>query len=151
MQESPRTSLLLSGADAGLRDSTGVSPIDLAVDHSQDKIVVALAQKGVDLEGADEPSLESAVGHNHFSTVRVLLAVGANANPVSDHVSYTTVLQFAAYTDNAAAIPVVIEAGANVESADLHDETPLFSAATHGSCAAMRAILQLGADIDAKK
>ncbi|CAN0076483.1 unnamed protein product [Ectocarpus sp. 6 AP-2014] len=58
MRESPRTSLLLSGADASLRDSTRVSPIDLAVDQSQDEIVVALAQKGVDLEGADEPPLE---------------------------------------------------------------------------------------------
>ncbi|CAN0127980.1 unnamed protein product, partial [Ectocarpus sp. 12 AP-2014] len=142
--------LLLSGADASLRDSAGVSPIDLAVDHSQDEIVVALAQKGVELEGVDEPPMVRAVRQNHFSTVRVLLAVGADANPVLDYADGTTMLHFAAETDNAAAIPALVEAGANVESADLQDETPLFSAATHGSCASMRALLQLGVDIDAK-
>ncbi|CAB1108509.1 unnamed protein product [Ectocarpus sp. CCAP 1310/34] len=143
--------LLLSEADASLVGSTGESPIDLAVDSGQDDIVVALAHKGVDLEGVAEPPLLRAVRQDHISTVRVLLAVGANANnPFSDYDYGTTVLHFAAETDNAVAIPVLIEAGASVQSSDMYDGTPLHSAATHGSCTAMRALLQLGADIDAK-
>ncbi|CAM9757670.1 unnamed protein product, partial [Ectocarpus fasciculatus] len=140
--------LLLSGADPNLQGSTPALPIHLAVDSSQDEIVVALAHRGVDLNWQDyinDGPLSLAMCQDHMSTLRVLLAEGADVNHRHEYDSETA-LHYAAQYDKGAAIPVLMEAGGDIESPDIFGRTPLFFAARSGSCAAARALLELGAD-----
>ncbi|CAN0488226.1 unnamed protein product [Ectocarpus sp. 8 AP-2014] len=142
--------LLLSGADPNLQGSTGAFPIHLAVDSSQDQMVVALAHKGVNLnweDGVNTSPLERTICQDRMSTLRVLLAEGADVTHRSYYDS-ETVLQLAAKLNKVAAILALTEAGADIESPDAFGRTPLCSAATHGSFSSMRALLLLGADVN---
>ncbi|CAB1108507.1 unnamed protein product [Ectocarpus sp. CCAP 1310/34] len=142
--------LLLSGADLNLQGSTGAFPIHLAVDSSQDELAVALAHKEVNLnweDGVNISPLERAICQDRMSTLRVLLAEGADVTHRRYYDS-ETVLQLAAKLNKVAAIPALTEAGADIESPDAFGRTPLYSSAVHGSFSSMRALLLLGADVN---
>lgn len=89
-----------------------------------------------------------AVSQDRMSTLRVLLAEGANVNHRHYLYENETVLHLAAVCNKVAAIPALMEAGADIELPDAFGRTPLYTAATRGSWAAMRALLLLGADVN---
>ncbi|CAM9677623.1 unnamed protein product [Ectocarpus fasciculatus] len=138
--------LLLGGANPVQAGSNGGFPIHLAACYGLDEVVLALVQKGVDLNCRNrkrDTPLRVAVGENKVATMKVLLAGGADPNSQS-------MLHFAAQENKAAAIPALLEAGADIEGRSLRETTPLLFAAMFGSCAAMLTLLQLGANINSK-
>lgn len=143
--------LLLSGADPSAKYPNGDYPIHCAAYWGLDEVVIALAQKDGRLNrlGARErtPLCIAALEEN-LSTVRVLLAEGADANfPIK----YSqTVLHFMAECNKTMAIAALVDAGANIEAESSSRRTPLHAAARAGSCAATLSLLQLGVKVDAK-
>ncbi|CAM9170087.1 unnamed protein product [Ectocarpus sp. 8 AP-2014] len=137
--------LLLSGANpiqqAGFY---GDFPIHLAAWHGLDEVVLALVQKGVDLNCLNTTGynpLCMAVIRNRVATMKVLLAEGADPNSKE-------MVHVAARRNKAAAIQALFEAGADIERRNWRESTPLHAAARYGSCAAMLALLQLGAMVN---
>ncbi|CAM9875521.1 unnamed protein product, partial [Ectocarpus fasciculatus] len=113
--------LLLSGANPTQAGSNGDFPIHLAARHGLDEVVLALVQKGVDL---------NRVNTRGYSPLSLALK--------GDH------------ENNAAAIPALFEAGADIEGRYGPGLTPLHFAAICGSYAAMLTLLQLGANVNSK-
>ncbi|CAM9785729.1 unnamed protein product [Ectocarpus fasciculatus] len=139
--------LLLSGANPVQAGSDGDLPIHLAARHGLDEVVFALGEKGVDLNCRNTMGMTPlwlAVGGDHVTTTKLLLAEGAEPNCGSP------VLHYAGKLNKAAAIPVSIEAGADIEGRCVLGRTPLQYAAAYGSCAAMLALLELGANVNSK-
>ncbi|CAM9452242.1 unnamed protein product [Ectocarpus sp. 12 AP-2014] len=139
--------LLLSGANPIQAGSNDDFPINLAAGHGLDEVVLALVQKGVDLNCPNrrgETPLGEAVSGDHAATMKVLLAAGADPNYCGN------LLHFAAVANKAAAISVFIEAGVDVEGRTSRGRTPFHLAAGSGSRAAMLALLQLGVNVNSK-
>ncbi|CAM9242574.1 unnamed protein product, partial [Ectocarpus sp. 8 AP-2014] len=112
--------LLLSGANPVRAGPNGNFPIHLAACHGLDEVVLALVKKGIDLDCL-----------NNERETPLRLAVRENHN-------------------KAAAIRVLLEAGADIEGWCVTGRTPLHGAAMFGSCAAMLTLLQLGAKVNSK-
>ncbi|CAN0236128.1 unnamed protein product [Ectocarpus sp. 4 AP-2014] len=112
--------LVLGGANPVQAGSNGDFPINLAACHGLDEVVLALGEKGVDLTCLD----------NKRETPLRLAVIG-------DHLN------------KAAAIPALLEAGADIEGRTWMGSTPLQHAAMVGSCALLT-LLELGANVNSK-
>lgn len=146
--------LLLSGADHSTPGSSGARPIDIAAQRGHDGMVLDLLRKGAGLDCLDHDvaPLHRAVQGGHISTVKVILAGGANVN-CRAKVNCWTPLHFAGYHNVPCAIQALIEGGAYIEARAKKGETPLLAAtaATRtNSCAAVVTFLELGANVNAK-
>ncbi|CAN0414046.1 unnamed protein product, partial [Ectocarpus fasciculatus] len=138
--------LLLSGANPVQAGSFGDFPIHLAAQHGLDEVVLALVQKGVGLDCLNddgETPLYVALWWDHVATMKVLLAEGADPNTHD-------LTHLATQKNNAAAIPALFEAGADIEGRCGTGHTPLEFAAMGSSCAAMLTLLQLRANVNSK-
>ncbi|CAN0128902.1 unnamed protein product, partial [Ectocarpus fasciculatus] len=140
--------LLLSGANPVQAGSKGDFPIHLAAQHGLDEVVLALVQKGVDLNRVNtrgQTPLDVALWWDHVATMKVLLSDGADPNTHD-------LTHLATHKNNAAAIRALFEAGADIERRDgLIGLTPLHFAANFGKCtASMLTLLQLGANVNSK-
>ncbi|CAM9435815.1 unnamed protein product, partial [Scytosiphon promiscuus] len=144
--------LLLGGSDPNARDSTRAYPIHLAARRGQDGVVGALIQKRVDLDGLDannKTPLSLAVAGAHVSTVKKLLAGGADPNFRMG--AGSTALHWAAgELDRGIAISALVEAGADLEARTTRNETPLRWASRCAMGSSLRALLQLGADVNTR-
>eukprot|EP00752_Nemacystus_decipiens_P009763 g8719.t1 len=146
--------LLIGGADPNVKGSDFEYPLHLAAGRGQDEVVLALVQRGVDLdlldlsdEDDEKTPLVAALVNDHDSTVKALLAGGAKAN-ARMNADGQTALHIAAQYDKTASITALVEGGADVEDGDRTGSTPLDIAASLGSRGAMLTLLQLGADIN---
>ncbi|CAN0236872.1 unnamed protein product [Scytosiphon promiscuus] len=144
--------LLLGGADPNKSGSCGSYPIHMATRLGQNEVVRALVQSGANLNYTNticETCLSIAVGEERVSTVKLLLAAGADPDSTMASPSrQQTVLHLAARSNKVAAIPALIKAGATIDAFDVAPKTPLFIAVWFGSCAAVLTLLQLGAKVD---
>ncbi|CAM9983377.1 unnamed protein product, partial [Ectocarpus sp. 8 AP-2014] len=140
--------LLLSGANPKARGFARDCPIHVAARVGRHDVGHALAHKGADLDALNVncmiTPISLAVEGDHVSTVKVLLAAGADAKRQMG--CSRTALHVAAKCNKAGAIPALIEAGADIEARMSLGRSPLWYAACKGSCAAMLVLLQLGAD-----
>eukprot|EP00927_Polykrikos_kofoidii_P048767 TRINITY_DN42980_c0_g1_i1.p1 TRINITY_DN42980_c0_g1~~TRINITY_DN42980_c0_g1_i1.p1 ORF type:complete len:982 (-),score=131.52 TRINITY_DN42980_c0_g1_i1:136-3081(-) len=84
-----------------------------------------------------------------LSTVRLLLAFGANPN-VQAAVSGNTPLHLAARSGATAVAQLLISHGATLESRNRHGSTPLIVATIHGHAETCAALLQAGGRLDAR-
>lgn len=95
---------------------------------------------------ASAEALSQAITFGNTEVVRALLEAGAPAT-VRDRVG-VNLLHWATITDRAAVIPLLAQAGADVDAQDDFGFTPLMYAATidFGDTAALHALLEAGAD-----
>ncbi|CAB1104401.1 unnamed protein product [Ectocarpus sp. CCAP 1310/34] len=136
--------LTITGGHAG---SNGNFPIHLPACYGFDEVALVLVQKRVDLNCVNierRTPLYVAVRENHVSTVKVLLAEGADPNSLN-------LLLMATRENKAASIRALLEAGADIERRTSRESTPLHATAAFGSCAAMLTLLQLGANVNSKE
>ncbi|CAM9144245.1 unnamed protein product [Ectocarpus fasciculatus] len=149
------SALLLKGGDKNALDSLGRSPLIVAAEHGARGTTDALLMAGADPDiryGENElSSLDSAASHGHISVLKALAhheEVDVNA---VDSTGYTA-LHMAADNNQSSAVGVLIAAGADLESQDVHQWTPLHCAARYNTCRdVVLELLRRGAKVDARE
>jgi len=159
--------LLSKGAKADARSKLGRTPLLIAAAYDgATEAARLLIEKGADVNAHDESGtsvLEQAAGSNHIELVRLLLAKGAKVN-AADEGGFTPLMAAAANGDrNAAMVKLLLEHGATVndKSSDTAETvkngpialgrlTALQMAACQGNFEAVEALVNAGADVNAK-
>ena len=163
--------LLRAGANANAVNRYGVAPLRLAVEAGNAALVDALLQAGANANAAlptGETVLMTAARTGDPATVKALVARGANVNAV-EGLQGQTPLMFAALENQASAITVLAEAGADLNARSKPLTWPEFKfntggmiytlqpvggwaavmyAARDGAADAVRALAAAGADLD---
>lgn len=157
--------LMAKGADVKARDKAGATAALLAAANGHEELTRMLVERGADVNAVDAAGftlLHSAAAHMPPPMVRWLLARGAKpdlANTDGGRVPKgeialkgLTPLMLAAPYAPKETLQALLDAGANVNSADVRGMTPLMLAVAseRQSPAAVRLLLQRGARLDAK-
>lgn len=149
-------SLLRGGAARNMRDSRGDAPLHLAAEKGHLSVVRALLAAGASVNRytlGKMTALVLASRGGYADVVMTLIQHGADVNSCAPR-SCSTALHEAAMGNHARCIIALIEAGANTEAAaweGASKRTPLASAATSGSTAAVSALLTHGAAKNARE
>ncbi len=157
--------LLEAGADVAISNRYGVGPALLAAENGNAAILERLLQAGADANHAPaggETLLITAARTGEPGTVRTLLAHGADPN-LGETTRGQTPLMWAAANNNAAAIQLLAEQGADINAktdnpSRSSDRTfayapptgfsALMFAVRAGHMGAVRVLLDAGADVD---
>ncbi len=145
--------LLEAGADANAATAQGFTPLHLAALDNADKVAELLLTHGSRVNTAandGETPLAFAAMTGNADLVRTLLRAGANANTAETD-GMTPLLRAAYYGDSAEVLQLLAEAGANLHATTQDSGAgALHYAAPGGREANLRALLALGADVNAR-
>ena len=137
--------LLRLGFDPNTRDAAGQHPLHLAVrEKSVRSAAVLIAWKPTDVEPrtvSDESPLMLAALQGMRDTAARLIDRGADVNKPG-----WTPLHYAATNGHVALIRLLLEHHAYIDAASPNASTPLMMAAFYGSPAAVKLLLECGAD-----
>ena len=157
--------LLEVGADVGITNRYGVSAASLAAENGNSIILTHLLEAGSNPEQTmpgGETLLMTAARTGTPETVRTLLSYGANPNR-RETTRGQTALMWAAANNNAAAIQLLAEHGADIDAKTDNPSrradspfayapptgfSPLMFAVRAGHIEATRALLDAGAEVD---
>lgn len=144
--------LLAEEAEVDVRDENGWRPVHAAASAGHVACLSRLLERGAALEPGDAPGgttlLHLAARNGHVEMLRYLLHERRLEPFVTDAVRWTP-LHLAASLDQAAAIRVLVEAGADLEAKLDDGWTPLHLAA-QGHPEAVSALLDTKADLEAR-
>jgi len=147
------TILVRNGATMSTEDSKGDTPLHLAAWAGHVEALSALLAHGADvdwLSGRDGYSpLWCAVSAYHIDAARLLLRHGARVSLRSTSGGGLMPLHQAAVTGQSAMCELLLERGAQVDSADEDSNTPLHYAAASGSVTSVGILLRNGAAVTA--
>ncbi|MEM8583606.1 MAG: ankyrin repeat domain-containing protein, partial [Bacteroidota bacterium] len=136
--------LLAAGADPNLKGrNTYRSAISMAASEGFPEIMELLLGAGADIDYGFP--LHEAAEEGQLDIVRLLVEKGVNVNELDDR--RLTPLARAASEDNPSVVRYLIGQGAEPE---LGTHLPLHLAAVDGKVAAIRALLEAGADVNAR-
>jgi ankyrin repeat protein len=129
--------------------------IHIAIRKQETSVVDALIAAGANLEVRLDgfPPLISAIIYGNIDIVYMLIEAGADvhAEDRSDFLGAgSTALWWAARRGDIEVISLLLAKGAKVDKRSIEGWTPLFAAAHYNKPDAVRALLDAGADIDAK-
>ncbi|MEM6396546.1 MAG: ankyrin repeat domain-containing protein [Bacteroidota bacterium] len=136
--------LLAAGADPNLKGRNSYrSAISMAASEGFPEIMELLLGAGADIDYGFP--LHEAAEEGQLEIVRLLVEKGVNVNELDDR--RLTPLGRAAAEDNPTVIRYLLGRGADLEKGTY---LPLHLAAEDGQVAALRALLEAGADVDAR-
>jgi len=132
------------------RNSMGLTPLHVAVMHSQLEIAELLLANGADVNARDPrqktPLILAMFTYNHDKMVRLLLAKGAGVNLTDG--SSMTALAYAAQLGQVEDAKILIANDGNINFAQ--GTTPLVMAVTGGHREVVRLLLENGAEVNHK-
>jgi uncharacterized protein len=145
----PIVNLLISrGADPALRDRSGQTPLDLALDYKNAAVVALLLKLGRTISGSQasgEQAMESAALKNQKKVAQLFLNRGANVGALNR--TGGTPLHDAALGGSVDVINELLEHGANIDAQDRESgATPLMLAVSMDRLSAARLLLTKGAN-----
>lgn len=145
--------LLKKGADPAARNKDGWDASMMAARNGMLELEQLIEQYGPEPETCDSSLFEytSDLGSNLSETNRIelmtLLTIRGNVNQ-KDPVTGATVLDIAVRNNNAEAVRVLLDHGADPHLPDGMGRTPLINAAVWGKTKALKALLSHGASVD---
>ena len=163
--------LLRAGADPNLEDSYGETPLMRTIHPG---IARALIRAGANVNVADDQGLTPAMrlsagdgprdpdgggpltggGVNRLATLQALLSAGAdvNAQDVQGRTALMWATTGATGTDShPELLPLLIQAGANLDTRDNKDGTAVVYASIHGHLESAWILIEAGADVNVRK
>jgi ankyrin repeat protein len=143
--------LIARGADPGLRDRSGQSPLDLALAYKNARIVALLLRLGSTIsssQAAGDQAMESAALKGQVEIAQALLNGGFDINRPTP--SGSTYLHDAALNNQNKMAQLFLKRGASVSALNRIGGTPLHDAALGGSVDVINELLDHGANIDAQ-
>ncbi|KNC49630.1 ankyrin [Thecamonas trahens ATCC 50062] len=149
--------LLQAGASLDVETSTGHSPLFLAVDAGHTDVVALILEEGANPQArvnqkngpAMLTALHAASGNGDLEIVQMLLAAGAEADPVSARAHFTP-LHNAARRGHADVVIELLDAGANVGALTKGETTVLFSAVKFAQRKVAKILIDANAHINAR-
>ncbi|MBR5894744.1 MAG: ankyrin repeat domain-containing protein [Akkermansia sp.] len=137
--------LLDKGLSPNETDERGRSLMQVAIEKNQPKIMMALIQKGADIE----PSLlHAAAQSGNASCLKIIIDSGVRVDTLNEE--NETALAIAAEHGQAACITMLLKSGAFVNAKNKSGRTALHIAARHGHTDAVSALLKGYANINAR-
>jgi ankyrin repeat protein len=151
-EQAQAIALLAGGADPNQRSADGTTALHWAARNGDATLVERLLRAGADRHPANRYGITPialACESGSAAIVERLLKAGVSANATGPFGE--TVLHTCAYAGNTAAASVLIAAGASVDPGDSwRGQTPLMWAAAKGHPETMQALIDAGADVDAR-
>ncbi|RYD84164.1 MAG: ankyrin repeat domain-containing protein [Verrucomicrobiaceae bacterium] len=145
--------LVRNGASLSARTSVSSTPLEYAMgSRDPDLVEFCLNHPKVTKSVIDRHSLlHQAVLADDVKTADLLIAQGANVNMLggSDTDGLYTPLHYAASLNKGGMIRHLVAVGAQVNSRDTHQRTPLFRAVEVGSIESVIALVECGANVNA--
>ena len=147
-------SLIKWGAEIDGENEAGETPLARALWANRwadaEAIVLALIAGGGDLASHDRydlTPLHHAAAHCGPKVIETMIAKGADVNALDKNEDGTSPLHKAAEGGNAAAIPLLLDAGADVGLATAAGETSLLLASMYGHGEAAKALISAGCNV----
>jgi ankyrin repeat protein len=146
--------LLDAGANPNLPTFDGRLPLMDAAVKGDDALVTLLLTYHADVNGDDDagPALWRAVGHDHISTVKLLLDAGADLklrpNPLKPGRRYWSLLGQAISNKHLDVIDFLLAHGVGVDDPAADGTTALMDAAAYNQLVALKKLLAAGAAVD---
>ncbi len=142
--------LMAAGADTSIKNRTGQTALDLAVQEGHPDIAAAITQSEAEVAAAqgktpDAIALLRPTFTYDLRMMKVLLAAGVDVNAQSP-VTSATALMVAVEENQKRAVQILLEAGADVNVQSPAGETALFIAARANNKILTRTLLKAGAD-----
>lgn len=141
-------SLLSMGAKVGVKNSSGMTALHMAVRACAGDVISVLVDFGEDLNAKDwngHTSLDIAIRNNRIEEVRLLLLMGANR--VVDRRRGETILLKAVKACAYDVVNFLVDIGEDVNDQDSSGNTPLHIASIHNYKVAVCLFLRSGAKV----
>ena len=143
------TACLDTEVDLEARNYSGITPLHRAVKNTENlDVIKALLNAGADKEARDHNKmtpLHWATAYNNPVAIKALIKAGADLD-VQDKDKQTPLHHTVKNTENLDVVKALIEAGADLDLRDKYEQTPLGDAVSFGHSAAIRILIEAGAD-----
>ena len=136
----------------GLKSAPGsIESINNHILHMKRPLISAMLLLCTPLTQATQPpSLAQAVANNDLERVRMLIQNGEDVNASEDDSAFPPIIE-AARSNNAQALQLLLEAGANPNLAREEGDTALHHAVLYGAVDCVKLLIAAGADIEARE
>ncbi|CAM9358006.1 unnamed protein product [Ectocarpus sp. 4 AP-2014] len=144
--------LVIAGADLEAKDGDSNTPLHLAAAHNDDNFIRTLIRRGVRvsvLSKAGQQPLHIAVKREHVAVANALWKAGADPDVRFGDLERCSPLQLA--RSDAEMTKILLGSGADVKSVDTLGYTALHWAAFDGIPEVVHAIVEVGADVEARR
>ncbi|BCS21467.1 uncharacterized protein APUU_21899S [Aspergillus puulaauensis] len=139
--------LLDRGADIGVTDVYGQTPLHHAACQGHEAVVALLLQRGANPNSEDRQGRSSIImaASNGWKSVLARLG-GAGASPISTNKACSPALHHAASNGHVTVLEQLLAQGYDIDLKNRRGETPLMMAAEKGRTSAVRFLLDKGSD-----
>jgi ankyrin repeat protein len=142
--------LLRAGANVNAADDHGVTPLERAAENASESMVLTLLAAGADptaMQSSGLTPLMIAARTGSVEVVRALLAAGADVNAAT-RATRSTALMWAISERHLDIAQVLLDRGANPQTATADGFTPLMFAARTGDIGMGELLLAAGVDVN---